>query len=421
MPGTLLGYPFDEEIFVAAWGNQPDFTRAALLKSGALIDSPLITGALAGGGNYFTVPFYKPLTGDPAIYDGKTDIPVKETEGGSQSGVAYGRTQAWKERDFVPDFIGNDPMGHIVRNVSNFWDNQRQKTLLGVISGVLGATGMEQHTNTITKPSDLGQLPGSINKALAEIHGAEKQQIKVLITDSLVATELENLNLLHYRKGVQPDAALRSPRIGDFLGYTLIVDDTAMGYYETVTMKFTAGASAAGDITITLNGVAKKVAVESTDTTGAKVAAAVAAVDFPGWDVSVKTDTVTFKSQVFGDLTDATFADAAGADATSVAATVQTTVQGVEQIYALGYGALLTGQPRLGRSAELERQALKNGGETYLATKIRDVIHPNGFTYAPAAGIPTSPTDAELKTSASYTLEYPHKGIYISKIVLKNA
>ena len=77
MPGTLLGYPFDEEIFVAAWGNQPDFTRAALLKSGALIDSPLITGALAGGGNYFTVPFYKPLTDYPAIYEGQTDIPVK--------------------------------------------------------------------------------------------------------------------------------------------------------------------------------------------------------------------------------------------------------------------------------------------------------------------------------------------------------
>ena len=63
MPGTYLGFPFDEELFMLQWQNAVDPTRTALLSSGAIVQSSEIRNLIANGGNLYTVPFYNVLGG----------------------------------------------------------------------------------------------------------------------------------------------------------------------------------------------------------------------------------------------------------------------------------------------------------------------------------------------------------------------
>lgn len=323
MPGTFLNYPFDEEIFLRAWGNEPDPVRNALVQSGVIVSYPAITAALKDYGNFGTIPYYKPLSGDPVNYDGQTDITVDETSGGHQSFVAYGRAKAWRERDFMPELIGNDPMGHIARSNAKYWQNQRQKRLINVLEGVIANsdTGFATHKIKISRPADNETLPGTINTKLAEVFGAEKGALRLMIMDAVTAAVFENLNLLSYRKGVSADALLVDMRIGDLMGYTVIVDDNVFNI-------------------------------------------------------------------------------------------------GKQYIYVLGLGAILTGTPRLDRPVELDRDGLKYGGTTALITRVRDVLHPNGFSFViPSSNWSESPTDAQLSASANYTIQYPHKMIPIAKIL----
>lgn len=325
MAGQFLGYDFDNELFQTAWGKYPNLVTTALIKSGVVVSDPRLS-TLSEFGNYTTVPFYKPLDGEPANYDGQTDIPVKETEGGSMGAVAFGRSQGWKERDFQPELYGNDPMGHIVSEVGNFWNEYKQERLIDVIDAALGVAKLADHTAEVESPADTKLLPALINTQLAKIFGTRKRFINFLFMDSITAAKLENLNLLNFKMGVNEYGLQEKTNIGSFLGYTVVADDTVMKDKEE------------------------------------------------------------------------------GA------------------IYALGRGAIITGNPKLNRPAELERAGRTNGGETTLLTRIRTIYHPNGYNFkVPKSGWTESPTNEQLKDSANYELVYPKETINIAKLTLKEA
>jgi hypothetical protein len=76
---------------------------------------------------------------------------------------------------------------------------------------------------------------------------------------------------------------------------------------------------------------------------------------------------------------------------------------------------------------ERYRNALKNGGLTYLISRSMQVRHPRGFSYLKKSQAKESPTDAEfanganwgLAKSADGTKYYPHKMIPLARIVSK--
>lgn len=328
MPGSLTftvggnSYPFDTEIFLNMWGVEPDPARDALIASGVLVEDPNITAALQGSGNYFTVPFYLPLAGDPGVYDGVTNVPVTETEAAHQSGIAWGFTKGFRERDFLPDFTGSDPMGHIVRSVADYWNKFRNSLLIGVIDATVAGTNMTGLAETVEYDStDIVGLLGEINMALTGQFGANKANIKVLVMNHLTAALFENVGLLEFRRGVDAGAMGANIGIADILGYTAIVD-------------------------------------------------------------------------------------------TNVADNV---------IYALGMGAILTGQPPIKVPVALERDEITQGGITTLVTRVGGVYHPNGTIFNVSAGNPTSPTVTQLKASANYSLAYENlENIPISKLTLSD-
>ena len=133
MPGTFLGYPFDEEIFLMNWKAAQDPVLTAIIDSGAVQRNSEIARMIANGSNLYTIPFYNVLGGDDDNYDGTTNMTVTDPTGGSQTGVVYGRMHAWRDKDFIRDFnSGANPMAQISSQVAKYWNKKRQARLVKI-------------------------------------------------------------------------------------------------------------------------------------------------------------------------------------------------------------------------------------------------------------------------------------------------
>lgn len=236
MAGEFLGFPFDEELFLHEWGQAPDPVLTAILNSGAVVMDSTIQNMIKNDGNVFTIPFYNVLTGDVINYDGQTDIKSTETDGGSQTGVVFGRATAHTARDFVGELIGNDPVGNIARSVGRFWNKKNQLELLNILNAILQVTSTtagyaktfhETHVldkgSTTATPYEIGETDANDLATLAM--GDNKGLFSLAIMHSNVAKTLENKQLLEYWKYTDANGIQKNLNIANWNGYTVIVDD----------------------------------------------------------------------------------------------------------------------------------------------------------------------------------------------------
>lgn len=239
MPGTYLGFPFDEELFLMQWQAAQDPVRTALLESGVMVEDATVRNMIANGSNLYTIPFYDVLGGDDENYDGNTDITETETTGKSQTGVVYGRAHAWKDRDFIYDFnSGANPMASIVAQTTKYWAKKKQSRLIGILDGIFTIDddstdewdAWQLHTLDIktstTSASDVNKVDAAsaadaMQKALGDNAGA----FSMAVMHSKVASNLAKLNLLQFRKWTDPMGIERTINLADWNGLTVIVDD----------------------------------------------------------------------------------------------------------------------------------------------------------------------------------------------------
>ena len=81
-------------------------------------------------------------------------------------------------------------------------------------------------------------------------------------------------------------------------------------------------------------------------------------------------------------------------------------------VYMLGEGFLRFAPAKLEQPAsELWRDPAANGGETAIYTRIRETIHPYGFTFKAPSAMTASPTDDQLKAKANWALKYDAKTV----------
>lgn len=86
--------------------------------------------------------------------------------------------------------------------------------------------------------------------------------------------------------------------------------------------------------------------------------------------------------------------------------------------YLLGTGCLRYAKGRLAHPVGVERSEKTNGGQETLYTRIRETIHPNGFSFkVPSSGFTQSPTDAQLFNKANWSRQFDAKAIPMAKIV----
>ena len=86
--------------------------------------------------------------------------------------------------------------------------------------------------------------------------------------------------------------------------------------------------------------------------------------------------------------------------------------------YFLGSGAIQFAPAPVKNAAEVTRDALTAGGYDALVTRVRETIHPNGFSFTkPGSGYTASPTTAQLSASANWSIVADPKNIALAKVV----
>lgn len=222
---------FNGEVFGRYVERVPDLKRNELLKAGVLRPRPDLGTMLdeQTGGNFITVPMKGLLDGEVLNYDGSTDITATSTDTFSQSMIVVGRAKAWVEKDFSYELTGVDFMDNVAEQVSKYFENVDQDTILAILKGIFAMTSddMAKHVTDISGNADANVFGvTTLNSAINKACGQNKGIFKVIIMHSDVSTNLENLRLIEYMKYTDKDGIQRDLGIATLNGKVVLIDDS---------------------------------------------------------------------------------------------------------------------------------------------------------------------------------------------------
>ena len=221
---------FNSEVFSKYLETVPRVKQNALLNAGVLRTRNDLRGLLADqvGGNFISVPMTGLIGGSALNYDGSTNITATGLETYLQSMIVVGRAKAWEEKDFSFDITGHDFMAEIAAQVGDYWDDIDQTTILKTLEGIFGVTTNSfsaDHTLDISAATNTSVDATTLNTAVQKAAGANKDIFTVAIMHSVVATNLENLQVLNYFKSTDANGMQRDVGMATWNGRTVLIDD----------------------------------------------------------------------------------------------------------------------------------------------------------------------------------------------------
>ncbi len=235
---------FNAEAFGKYVERIPNVKKNQLIQSGAVGTNDNAKTALASqtGSLYARIPYFGRISGDTSQNnDGATNITSTSTTTYEQGFVTASRMDSWTERSFSKNITaGVDFMDNVARQIADYKLEVKQAMLLAILSGVFSmpSTGktaaataakefIEKHTYDISGKAGEDALVGAttLNTAIQQACGDNKNIFKLVVMHSAVATRLENLRLLKYmtytdKDGIQHDLALAT-----WNGRTVLIDD----------------------------------------------------------------------------------------------------------------------------------------------------------------------------------------------------
>lgn len=224
---------FNAEAFGKYMERIPDTKKQELLRAGVFTGDKNISDTFATqtGQHYAVIPMKGLIGGTPLNYDGKTDITAETTKTYTQGVVALGRAMAWYEEDFSYDITGGvDFMGNVASQVAVYWSNVYQSILLSILKGVFATKDKEfaSHTYDISdKTGDESKVGATtLNSATAQACGDNKNKFDIVIMHSVVATNLENLQVLTNFKVNDANGMQRDVSLASWNGRTVFIDDS---------------------------------------------------------------------------------------------------------------------------------------------------------------------------------------------------
>ena len=221
---------FNSEVFGKYVETVPRIKQNAFLQAGVLRTRNNLRNMLSDqtGGNFISVPMTGRIGGAALNYDGTTNLSTTGIETFLQSMIVVGRMKGWKERDFSYDITGHDFMRDIAAQVSEYWDDIDQLTILKTLEGIFGVTTggfANTHTLDITGTATGVMDATTPNTAMQKASGANKNIFTLMIMHSAVATNLENLEILDFKKGTESNGMQAQPMLATYNGRTVLIDD----------------------------------------------------------------------------------------------------------------------------------------------------------------------------------------------------
>lgn len=214
----------------------PKTRKNELIKSGVLKGNQEIRNAFSTqtGTAYAVLPMYGRIGGAVQNYDGETDMQPQGSTTYERGVVVVGRMGSWVEKDFSTDITGGvDFMDNVASQVSEYFEDVDQDTLLSILKGIFAMTGaknlefVNNHTLDITGEEGEKGYAGAttLNTAIQKASGDKKAKFTMAIMHSTVATNLENLQLLAYLKYTDANGVQRDLTMASWNGRIVLIDD----------------------------------------------------------------------------------------------------------------------------------------------------------------------------------------------------
>lgn len=386
---------FNPQAFGAYVNRIPNVTKNELAKSGAVGSNEQAKTALANqtGSLYARIPYFGRIDGSTSQNnDGNTNIESTGTTTYEQGFIVASRMDSWTERSFSKNITaGVDFMDNVAAQIADYKMDVKQAMLLAILKGVFsmkqdtsvaGKAAKEflaKHVYDITAKGVEAGLVGSatLNKAIQQACGDNKNIFKLVIMHSEVATNLENIKLLKYMTQTDADGIERELALATWNGRLVLIDDnmpSESGFYTA-----------------------------SADDEGA---------------MQIKTSGATGSAQI--NLADVKKGDFYPSD---VAAEQYVVAGDKYTTYTLGDGAIILDDIGDAVPYEMSRDPKTNGGQDTLYVRDRYICGVDGISFEKPASITASASNADLANGDNWniindgTKAIPHKAIAIAKIV----
>lgn len=235
---------FNAQAFGAYIKRIPNVTKNELAKSGAVGSNEQAEHALSTqtGSLYARIPYFGRISGETSQNnDGGTDITSTNTTTYEQGFIVASRMDSWTERSFSKNITaGVDFMSNVAAQISDYKMEVKQAMLLAMLKGVfaMSTTGssaaakaakefLAKHVYDISANSGEDAFVGAatLNKAIQQACGDNKNIFKLVIMHSEVATHLENLKLLKFMTQTDGDGIQRELALATWNGRTVLIDD----------------------------------------------------------------------------------------------------------------------------------------------------------------------------------------------------
>lgn len=235
MSNTFDSKHFNPQAFKYVVDRVPNLKLSQLRKSKALASNADVRNVFTSqnGVAYAKIAMRGLLDGVPLNYDGVTDIVASTTKSFEQGMVVVGRAMAWTEKDFSFDVSGGvDFIDNIASQVSEYWIEQEQNTLLSILKGIFSMTGennlefVDSHTYDVSLADDGCVSTTTLNSAMQQACGDNKKKFTMVLTHSTVATNLENLNLIKNLTYTDSEGLTRDIELYTWNGRLVLVDDS---------------------------------------------------------------------------------------------------------------------------------------------------------------------------------------------------
>lgn len=461
--GHYNGKIFNPQVFDKYVEKLPNLKRNELIKNG-VYDVKNKYKALCtnqDGGDYIITPIKGLLDGDVQNYDGVVSMTPTSKKTYFQGKPIFGRMKAWQEKDFAVELTGVDWIKDIAGEVAEYYEGVDQADLVAILKGIFAmsdddaanAEFVSKHTYDITSAvsaSDQVVSASTANNAIQKALGANKGIITLAFMHSVVATNLENLQLLSYMLYNDANGIQRQLNIGTWNGKVVIIDDdlpttetvtTAPVYNTQIKTAATAGDKiviAGTEYTFVANSASdtgNKIKVGADGTAAQQAANIVAKVEIEGFTITQGTssnnDKVIFTA---ASSTNPPMPEVRAIPVETTGtlvidnSTATPAVVAINYItYLLGKGAFEYENIGVRVPSEVDRNPATNGGIDVLYTRQRHLVAPKYISYTKASQSSSSATTAELATGANWELVHDgenagrtyvnHKAIPIVRII----
>lgn len=230
--GINSGFYFDPNVFADYMAEQP-YLKTAIIASGIVRDDAVIAEAIGAQGNVGTIPFYKPIdvdTYEPLNNTGAADNTPQATTGGKQSFMAIQRMKAFKDTDFTREISGANPIQNVASQITAYYQQVWQKSLMSTLKGVMGVSEMSTHKTNISITTGTIADANKVNEA-SDIELCQKacgdlaDRFTLAIMHSAVYARLQKLQLINFTKYTIPGGLRDGVELPTWNGKIVVVDD----------------------------------------------------------------------------------------------------------------------------------------------------------------------------------------------------